>query len=74
MEKEKKQAPADHEIQMWADTLEKAEEIKASPEKLKLVKKLIAKRQGNMSKVSSLKELKEIANNVDKHELTEYED
>jgi len=57
MEDEKEnEGPDEWEIQCWADTLIKAEEIKADPEKMKLLKPYLEKKVKVITSVAQLRE------------------
>lgn len=49
------------EIEGWVNTLTESEEIKADEEKMKLIKPLLAKKAKAFKKITSLADLKEVA-------------
>ena len=57
----KKAKYEDYEIEGWVDTLTRAEEIKADAEKMNLVKPLLAKKAKAFKKITSLADLREVA-------------
>ena len=70
-EKPKKNKIDEWQVKHWADVIVEAEEIKADPEKMKLVKPLLAKKASGIKKaVESLDDLRALA----KAEPTEIED
>jgi len=67
-EGEKKDTPDKWEIESWCRTLVEAEEIKADKDKMALVKPMMAKKAKAFSKISSLDDLREVANKKIKKE------
>ena len=57
----KKNKVEDYEIEGWADTLMRAEEIKADPEKMKMLQPHLKRKVKAYKKITSLADLKEVA-------------
>ena len=58
IEEKKSKKYEDYEIEGWADTLMRAEEIKADPEKMKMLQPHLKKKVKAYKKITSLADLK----------------